>query len=261
MRYFRIYKLLLALNFQALLIYRGNFYTSLFSSVLFGLLSILTIVLLTSQTSQIYGWTRNEIILVTTVYGVVIGTFHMLFSRNFERFSRVIHLGQLDTILTKPVDSQFLVSFWMFNYTSIARILLGLGFTAYMISVMRLTIGFVDVMSFFLFTVFGVTILYSIWFCITTITIWFTRLSNLVDLLYYTTGFARFPQEMYRQFAYYVFLFLLPLTFIVVMPTKAVLQKIQWDEVVTMVVIMIVLLTLSRTFWKFALRYYTSASS
>src|SRR6185312_3229309 len=100
-----------------------NFINSTISSVGWGIISIISMYILTAKTSSIYGWNRNELLLLAGVYSVSIGIFHTIFSRNFDRFSKVIHLGDLDSILLKPIDSQFSLSFTLFNYMSITRLL------------------------------------------------------------------------------------------------------------------------------------------
>src|SRR3989344_7547774 len=107
-RYFRIYKQLCIISLSELLAYRGNFLNSLISSLVWGAFSIVSILLLTAKTKSVFGWTREEIILLTCSYSMLIGIFHLVFSRNFEYFSRIMDLGQLDTFLLKPLDSQFL---------------------------------------------------------------------------------------------------------------------------------------------------------
>lgn len=260
-KYGTIYKKLLVLNALMLIAYRGNFVNSIVSSIVYGIFSIVSIVLLTSGTTRIFGWSRNEIILITTSYSIIIGFFHMIFSRNFERFSRIVNLGQLDAVLLKPIDAQFLVSFWVFNYTSIVRILIGVGATGYLLKSMHQTVGLIEIVSFIVLAVIGISILYSIWFICVTFTIWFTRLSNLIDFLYQITGFARFPQEMYRHASSYIFFFLIPLTIVVVTPTKALLYKILSGDVWWAIALSCLLMVAARQFWLFALRHYTSASS
>src|SRR4051794_7125311 len=124
-RYFKIYRKLLKINFAALVIYRGNFVNSIISSTLWGALTLASILLLTYNQKTIYTWTKDELILLTISYSILIGIFHTLFSRNFERLSQLVYLGQLDSLLIKPIDTQFLVSVWLINYSSIIRTLAG----------------------------------------------------------------------------------------------------------------------------------------
>ena len=66
--------------------------------------------------------------------GIVVGIFHMFFSINMRRLSRIIRWGELDLILTKPLDSQFAVSFWLIDYTMILRIIMAGGYTAWLLT-------------------------------------------------------------------------------------------------------------------------------
>lgn len=260
-RYWRVYALLLRLNLESLLAYRANFINSLVSSILWGLFSLYSIVLLTSRTTSIQGWQRDEILLLNGVYGIFIALFHIFFSINFENFSSIIHLGQLDSVLIKPLDSQFQLTFWRFTYTTILRLVIATAYVLYLIAVMRINISVVDIMVFLLLIAVSLLLLYSLWYCVITLTIWFTRLSNLVILMFQVTGMARFPREMFLQGGQFVFWFLLPLTILINVPTKVFLARIDFVEMAILIGLSFFVFVLSRKFWKFALRHYTSASS
>lgn len=261
MKYLRIYKLLLKMNLSALVAYRENFINSVVSSVAWGCFSLFSIVLLTSKTSTVFGWSRQELLLLNGIYGVFIGVFHTLFSRNFERFSTIIHYGQLDSILIKPINTQFLVSLWIFNYASLSRIIIAGVYVTLLVFQMHIHISLYSIVYVVIFGTAGIILLYSLWYIVTTLVIWYTQLSNLVDLMFTVSGMARYPQEMYHQLANYLFFFLFPLTLIITIPTKIMLQRVQAWEPITLFVFAILLLFLSKWFWSYALRFYTSASS
>lgn len=259
-KYVAVYIALLRLNFAVLVAYRANFINSVISSVGWGVFSIVLILLLTAKTQRIQSWSREEIILLTALYNVFIGAFHMLFSSNFERFAKVIHLGQLDSLLVKPLDSQFLLSFWLFNYTSLFRVFLGIIVSFYM---MGLTHADVHVFSILILVLLGITglfLMYSIWYIFLTVTIWFTKLYNIVDLLYQINSVTRYPPEMFTKVKSFIVLILFPLTLVIAAPAKSVLNRLTLSDVSLLIFSAMSLLLFSRVFWKFALRYYTSAS-
>lgn len=260
-RYLRIYQTLLQMNFATLVAYRANFVNSLISSIAWATFSVITILLLTARTPRVFGWTKEELLVLTGSYSIVIGVFHLLFSRNFERFSNLIFFGQLDSILIKPVDYQFLLTFWLINYTSIVRVILGILFTLYMLNSIGVNLTLINIIGFFALMVVGIMTVYSIWFLVLTLIIWSPRLANLVHLLFVLTGMARYPAEMYYGLKSYVLFFLLPLILVVTTPTKVILQRALVGEILGLVFFALILSFLSRKFWKFALRYYTSASS
>src|ERR1051326_3553015 len=132
-KYFSIYRKLLQFNFSELTAYRSHLFSSVIGSVTCGLFSILFIIILSSRTSSVYGWSREELYVLTGVYNTIAGVFFFLFSKNFERFASFLHFGQFDTILIKPIDSQFFVSTHYISYPGLFRILLGMSFTSFML--------------------------------------------------------------------------------------------------------------------------------
>lgn len=259
-KYLRVYRRLLYMNFMVLVIYRSNFINSMIATVAWGLFSLYSVVILTSKTTQIFGWSRNELLLLNGYYGLIIGVFHVLLSRNLERFSSVIHNGQLDSILTKPMDSQFMLSLWMVNYTSLARIVIAGWYVWYMGGILGVHLTFLKSIEFVSLSIASIMLLYSIWYSVVSCTIWFTKLSNVVELMYNITGMARYPQEIYMQLAWYIFALLLPLTLLITTPAKIYLGQGSIRDILLLLSFACIFFILSRKFWKFALRYYTSAS-
>lgn len=260
-RYVRVYLTLIRLNAESLIIYPANLYNSLIAAIVWGFFSLYSIILLTSQTRGAFGWTREELLLLNGIYGIIIGIFHTVFSQNFERFSSVIHQGQLDNVLIKPIDSQFLLSFWMFRWVGLSRILIALGYVIILFQSLALKFTYLDISLFSLLSLLGILLLYSIWYMIITLTIWFTRLANLVELMFNITGIARYPRTMLAQSVGYAFWFLFPLLLIINIPTKVFLHRLDIAEVFSLIILAVLLFLGSRVFWRFALRYYSSASS
>ena len=241
--------------------YRGNFVNNFLSSLSWGFFSLYSVVLLTSKMQSIYGWKREELLLMNGIYGIIIGFYHVFFSVNFDRFSQIIHMGNLDSVLVKPADSQFLLTFWRINFASVSRILIAFGYTMVLTGQMHLAVTPLTLLYFFGITTVSIILPYSFWFTATTCIMWFTKLSNITELLFTLTGTARYPQEMFREGFWYLFVFILTLTFIITTPAKVILQRLDMMSIVILFGLSGLLFFFSRWFWKFALRSYTSASS
>lgn len=260
-RYFFIYATLLKLNFSNLTAFRANLLNHFLSASLWGSFQIVTIIILTSRIKSIFGWERSELILLVAVFNIFIGIYHTFFSSNFERFTEIIHLGQMDSILVKPADSQFLMTTWIISYPSLLRVLIGAAITIYLAINFGIRINAINILGFILVIPISLMTLYSIWFLISTITIWFTKLSNLMEFMFKLSSFTRFPKEMFDHIKNLLIYIILPLTLIVSTPTKILLGKPFLNELILLILVAIFLFFLSRSFWKFALRFYTSASS
>lgn len=260
-RYLHVYIRLWKMSLQSLLIYRANFVNSLMASLSWGVFSVISILLLTSKTNTIYGWTKTEILLLTCAYQILIGVFHTLFSRNFERMAQIINLAELDSLLTKPLDSQFMLSMWQVNYTSMIRIVLGIIFVGYFTQTAAIHLNAGILFLFGLLLVIGIILLYSVWYIVATLIIWFPRMSNVIELMYTVSGISRYPGEMYRNALGLAFFFLLPITLIVTTPIRFLVAKVNVQDIFLLSAFALSFLFISRKFWKFALRFYTSASS
>jgi ABC-2 type transport system permease protein len=259
-QYTRVYRVLMRLNFNKLIIYRADLISSALAHTIWAAFTIIQMVLLTSKTSHVYGWSRNELLVLAAIYNIIFCFFYLLFSRGFGAFSATINYGRLDSILMKPIDSQFLATCLFITYTHGIRFVIGFGFLVYMMTVMHLMITPVAVITAVLLVIFSLMIIYSFWMLVMTLVIWFPKLSNLTDLLYQVNQVTKFPQEIYKGVSIYLFFVLFPLTVIVVAPSKALLNKMSPEDFFLPMLVALVLFVLARRFWQFALRFYTSAS-
>lgn len=259
MRHFTIYKTILKLNFSYLIAYKSNMLNSILANSVWGIFSLLLIVILTSKTPSVFGWTRLELFLLFGIYNMFTSVFQFFFTRSFERFSEIINRGTLDSLLLKPVDSQFLMSFSYANFPVLLRVFLGGGFIAYVLIQMH----YLPTLLQFLFTLIlmlsSIIVLYSIWYIVSTCLIWWSSLSNLVGLMYEINGTTRYPQEMYRSVSPILFYTVLPLTLVSTIPTQALIGKATFGNMFLLVFFAVFLFLASRIFWKYALKFYTSA--
>jgi ABC-2 type transport system permease protein len=94
-----------------------------------------------------------------------------------------------------------------------------------------------------------------------TTSIWFVKIYNVTEVLRGLLEAGRFPIVAY-PIAYRVFFtFIIPVAFLTTVPAQSFLGRGSWGWWLGSVLLAIALLQLSKAFWKFALRSYTSASS
>jgi len=259
-RYLRIYKAIININFALILAYRANFINNMISSFVWGIFNFVWIGLVTNKTSKVFGWRSDELVVIILGYVLLTGLYYSLFAFNFQRFSRIIDRGEFDGMLLKPIDSQFQISMLHINYATLIRTIMGSGLLIWWVTSHYFVIGIFQVVGFIVLIGVGICMMYSIWFLLITTLIWYPNLNNLVDLLYTLNGFARYPTEMFIKSGAIPLLIFIPISLIVSTPAKVLLQKNAWGDIGLVVGIGCLLLTLSRVFWKHALKSYTSAS-
>ena len=261
-RYFSIYRQLLIVNYHRAQIHKADFLSGLFASLMWGIFSVLIVFILTARSSSVFGWTRGELYVLTGVFNILIGGItRTFFSRNFDRFSHVIQTGELDGLLLKPLSTQFSLSFWYISFPNSVRIFVAVIYTLLALLLSHIQLTFLSAFLFLILLPFGALLMYAFWYLVMTLIIWFPDLYNLTELLYTTDNITRYPPQVLWTMRLAVFFIFFPLTLSVSVPTKVLLHTATLTDIMLLISVSIGLLILSRFFWNFALRYYTSAST
>lgn len=260
-KYFKVYLTIMKANFSMLLAFRSNFYTHTFSALIWGAFQIITILLLTSRTGSIANWSREDLIILVIVFNIFIGLFHMIFSTSLRNLPEIIHQGELDSLITLPLSSQFLVTTRSIYYPSLIRTIVSVALLIYLLSLLNIQVS----LSAWILTIFtgllGLVLLYSIWMIVMTFCIWNTKLSNLFDFLITLNGFSRFPETMFQSLKSILIVLILPFIFAINLPALIILNRPFISELIFTLILTVFFFLISIYFWNFALKSYTSASS
>jgi len=260
-RYLNLYRAFLRFSFHQFVIYRAHFINSTISTVGWGIFQIIWISLLTVRTKSAFGWSKNELIILAILYVIIIGLLHFFFTGNFDRLARLIDRGELDFVLLKPVDSQFMVTNFLQRYANLVRVALGIIFLFFYLNVTHTKITPAGWIGFIVFVIFGIALLYSLWMIYSSLLIWFPRLTNITDFLFTINGMSRYPVEMIREANIFILFFILPFSIAVATPAQILVRGTLNGDVLTLTALSVFLFIFSRKFWHYALRHYTSASS
>jgi ABC-2 type transport system permease protein len=104
-------------------------------------------------------------------------------------------------------------------------------------------------------------ILYSLWFILGATSIWFVKIYNITEVLRGLLEACRYPIIAYPVGYRFFFTFVVPVAFLTTIPAQAMLGEIQFTWVLGSGFLALLLFFISTQFWRFALRFYTSASS
>ena len=107
----------------------------------------------------------------------------------------------------------------------------------------------------------SICILYSLWFFISTTTIWFVKTWNAIEVLRSFLYIGRFPLNSFSFSLRIFFSVFIPIAFITTIPSEVFLGlSVLWKILLEVIVATVFVIT-SRRFWLFALKFYSSASS
>ena len=219
--------------------------------------SLFVLSLLFSGQSTLGGWTWNEALIVLGLYTLLDGFTSCLLQPNLSKIVNHVQQGTLDFVLLKPVDSQLWLSLRCFSPWGAPGLLAGCALVVLGSPEIRpqsLLLGGLLLAS-------GAAILYSLWFTLAALSIWFVKVWNATEVLRYTLVAGRYPVSAYPPALRLVFVFVLPVAFMTTVPSQALLGQGSWHWALGSVLMAAGSLIASRLFWKFALCHYTSASS
>lgn len=256
----KIYRQLFIANWGKTLVYRMDFINSVISGMLWGGFSIISISLLTANVSQVAGWKPGEIQMLNAAYWVLVGIFHLFFTKNFSNAARMLHYGEIDSLALKPINTLFLLTTSEIAYASSIRMTAGIFFLSWLAHRQGILLSPLQWGLFFLTGIAGIAILYAVHVLLISLLLWRSYLSNLAELgsLYMST--ARNPVDLLK----YVPSALSPIFFIalitVSVPTQFLIGKGTMERGGLLIGTALILLFLSTRFWNYSLHRYTGAS-
>lgn len=258
-RYLQILKLFWSTAIAAELEYRINFLLAALSSVgnLAG--SIFGLFLFYRTGYNFQGWNWEEAIIVLAIFTMFQGFSQILLAPNLNDIVNHVQQGTLDFILLKPINSQFwlssrTISPWGFPDLFLGCIILGYAGSKLSLEIPNYLLSLVPLLC-------GGIVLYSLWFMLGATSIWFVKIYNVTEVLRALLAAGRFPMVAYPAAYRFFFTFVVPVAFLTTVPAEAMLGRGTIFWIFGSAGLAVVLLFVSMWFWRFALRFYTSASS
>ena len=87
------------------------------------------------------------------------------------------------------------------------------------------------------------------------------KIYNITEVLRSFLEAGKFPVQAYPPAYRFVFTFILPVAFLTTVPAQTMLSRSTPEWIFGAAIVAVALLAFGRWFWRFAMRYYTSASS
>ncbi len=241
--------------------YRINFFFQLFQSLISLGVAIAGISVIFSYTDSLGGWNAQEILALVGVYLLVGGIIGLIIRPGMEQFIASVRDGNLDFTLTKPEDAQLLVSIQRTNLWSLIDIALGMGVLITALVRLGEKVGAGQAGEFVLVLVAGGSIIYSFFLILATLSFWFVRIENILTVFQSLYEAGRWPVSLYPGWLRYGLTFVIPVAFATTVPAEALTGRLNWQTLVAASIVALVLLVVSRLFWRIGLRRYAGASA
>jgi ABC-2 type transport system permease protein len=249
------------------LAFRANFLVKISVELIWLSLLLIFYDTVFGLTNNIQGWGHAQFLIFLGCYYALEGCIETFFLENCNSFSELIRSGDLDLYLLKPIDEQFLITCRKIDWTTVPNIIVGVVVMAAGVAELPAgTFHWGFVPGFLGLFVCGVAMAYSFLVILMATAVWLVRNQSLMELWWLFTTLMRYPRDIYAgKLAAPLgmfFSFVVPILLVIYVPVSSLLhQFFEWHFLVVMLLASVVLLWLSRRFFRRALRSYRSASS
>lgn len=259
-KYWGLYTSFFKASLVADLEYRLNFAVRFISDIFWYAGQILTFEVIFMHTPQIGGWNAMQMRVFLAILFIVDAIYMLIWHENFNALTEGVRKGELDLLLVKPVNSQFMISSQRIATAYLGNLAMGLAWFIYTCSVLP---GFNWLQLFWLIFMLpaSLSVIYFIRFCLNASAIIFTKADYLQFIWYTIFRLGHRPDRIYQTAIRFAVLFILPVGMIVSAPARAILEPPEPLLIIWAVILCPLLFFLSSRYWKFCLSRYTSASS
>lgn len=261
LRYLRLFAVFLRISFQDDAAYRSDFWMRLLGTLYSLAAAAAGLWILFSNTDEIGGWNVHEVLILIGTFHIVAGVIRTAFSPNFERITEEVREGTLDFVLTKPANSQFLISFRRLLVVASMESLMGLAVVGYGISRLESMAGAYTAFAYAFALACGLAVLYSFWLVLITLIFWFVRINNVTQIFWALFDAGRYPLDIYPGWLRVLVTFVVPVAAITTFPAQGIAGRLSPAALLVYAVAAAGSMYVSSRFWRYGVSHYTSASS
>ena len=247
------------------LAFRGNFLVKISVEVLWLGILVAFYKTVFARTSHVANWSEAEYFFFVGCYFAINGLTECLFLDNFNEFAELVRTGDLDFLLLRPIDEQFLVSLRKIDWGTAPNVLMGgilmviaLWQKGWVFDPLRMA-------TFCVVFVCATAIAYGFMLFLTSLSVWMVRNQSLMEMWWLFSSLAPLSQGIFAgKWAEPLgnfFTYIVPILVVSNVPANVMVRVFDPWMVAFCIAAAVLLLYLSRRFFQHALRSYRSASS
>lgn len=240
--------------------FRLNFVMRILNDIFWYLAQIFTFEVLFTHTKLIGDWNLAQTRVFLGILFMVDALYMIFAQENLDRFSEKVRKGELDLLLTKPVNSQFMISFQKLSVSCIGNLLIASTWFLWSLSHLP-DFNWSKVLWIFLLVPSGFSVLYGLRFSVAAVAVVFVRSDSLQYAWYQLYRLGMRPDSIYMPWLKFIILTLLPVGLIASVPARAILNPPELWVYIWALLAGPLIVVFSNWFWNQCLLRYQSASS
>lgn len=261
MRYLRLYRIFIIQSFMRMAAYKFNFLFVFFTITAYFSVQLIFMQIVFSNVETLAGWTKYEMFFYIGTFNIIdsLWTFGPFF--NLLGIPGLIRSGSLDYYITKPVNSQFLISLRTADLGSLISMLVGILIITFALIQGGMELTFARSILYIVSIFHALLVQYSVYFIFTCLSFWLVKADFVESIHGILCYFSTRPVDIYKGFIRFVLSYVLPYGLALTVASKSAIKTIHLPEYLSFLLISWFIFAVSIGFWKFSLKRYSSASS
>ena len=262
-RYIEIYAIMLRNSLIREMSFKANFLLWMLVEVLWFCGQIVFFSIIFGNVSRIEDWTKWEVVLLVGTHQIIAQLFQAFFFVNVANIPELVRTGKLDSMLVLPIDSQFAVSTKQFGLDSVINAIVGAAVVCVSLYKLAIIPTPTAILLYLVALGFGIAVHYSIMLSLASFSFWIVRAQGLVYGYFNFLNIARYPDVIFPPLFRFIFGWIIPVVIVANIPARLLIKSMGQPGwlMLQLVIASTIIFGISRSFWRFALRRYSSASS
>lgn len=259
-----MYRLNFKLDLKSLMAYPTTFWFAVVTIPMWSLIQIVLIETIYGQVDNFLGYTRHENYVLFGTWKMVQSLATIFFMIQLEELVERIRGNDswsLDMMLLKPIDSQIFATTGRYWFGSISSLLVGMAMIGYGLVSEPHAIALINILSYLLAVGLAVVLFYLIYFFIQTWLFWVEYLQVGEQLWFTLQDLGQYPRRLYQGGLGVLLNIVFPITLAAAVPVEFLFGKIPWYHMGSFVLSVGVMAYLTRRFWQYSIKKYSSFSS
>lgn len=259
-RYLRIFWSFFVAGFKSEMEYRVNILLRFVVDALWYVIQVVVFEVLFLHVDRVGVLTHADMRVFLGVLFSVDAIQMIFFHDNLNQISENVRKGDMDFLLMKPVNSQFMVSLKKISFANVLNLVLALSWLGW--AVLQIPqVEWWQVVELFILLPCGALIFYGMRFMFCSLAVVFTQSDSFMHVWFQFYKLGMRPDSIYNPWVRMVLMTFLPVSLIASVPSRVILDPSAPWLALWVVVMAVVVLWLSHRVWNYLLKFYTSASS
>lgn len=263
-KYYIIYKSFFRASFVADLEFRFNFFILICAEFIWYSTQLILYEVLYKHTSKLAGWNLDQMRVFIFLALFVDSIYMILWDPNFVKFAEDLRKGNLDLLLTKPVDEIFMLTSQKISISHIPCFFITSIGLVWALAQLP-DFNWWKILWLIIMVPSGLSVIYCGRFALNATTILFQRADFLQYIWFSLFRFGLRPDGIYgavmNGFFRYIMIFILPFAMVASIPARFLLEPVNPIYLIWGLLMPALLITLTKKYWRYCIKNYSSASS